>query len=110
MDELSGSLSTLSRGSTAERERRQFDSSGHHFSHTPRRVMSLQEMWEAAAAAAGEEGGGGKYDLHEIIMNQARADRPLPWELCESYEREMIERIDRRQAENNVPLLPMPFC
>lgn len=106
VDELSGSLSALSRDGTVGREAEQFDFSEDAFSHPPRRVLSLQEMWETAAAAAGEFGDG-NCDLHAIIMNQARADRPLPWELCEAYEREMVERIDRRQAENNVPLLPI---
>lgn len=98
VDDLSGSLSTLSRGGTAASE----ESS----TCAPRRIPSLKDMWESAAAAGEGEGS----HLHVIIMRKAQADRPLPRELCEAYEREMVERIDRRQAENNVPIVPMPIC
>ncbi|CAN0177117.1 unnamed protein product [Ectocarpus sp. 12 AP-2014] len=97
VDDLSGSLSTLGRGGTAASEE--------SFTHAPRHIPSLKEMWESAAANEGE----GTH-LHAIIMRKAQADRPLPRELCEAYEREMVERIDRRQAENNVPIVPMPIC
>lgn len=66
--------------------------------------QSVQEMWEAAGGASRQQ------HLHEIIMMKARADRRLAWELCEDYETEMVERVNRRQVENNVPILPMPFC
>ncbi|CBN77135.1 hypothetical protein Esi_0036_0106 [Ectocarpus siliculosus] len=98
VDDLSGSLSTLSRGGTAASE----ESS----TYAPRHIPSLKEMWESAAAAGEGEG----THVHAIIMRKAQADRPLPRELCEAYEREMVERIDRRQAENNVPIVPMPIC
>lgn len=97
VDGLSGSESTLSRGGTATAAG---DLTADVFAHVPRHNQSLKEMWEAT---------GGEHRLHDIVVNKARADRPLPWELCETYEREMIERIDRRQAENNVPILPLPF-
>lgn len=74
-------------------------------------------MWETGGGGGGGDGGGGGKDgegdqdrLYSIIMNKERADRPLPWELCEMYEREMVERIDRRQAENNVPIIPLSIC
>lgn len=70
----------------------------------PRHKQSVKEIWEAAGGVSREQ------NLHEIIMMKARADRPLPWELCEEYETEMVERVNRRQVENNVPILPMPFC
>ncbi|CAM9933123.1 unnamed protein product, partial [Ectocarpus sp. 8 AP-2014] len=98
VDDLSGSLSTLSRGGTAASE----ESS----TYAPRHIPSLKEMWESVAAAGEGEG----THLHAVIMRKAQADRPLPRELCEAYEREMVERIDRRQAENNVPIVPMPIC
>lgn len=99
MDGLSGSLSTLSRGGTATSG--EFGLNADEFAHVPRHNQSLKEMWEAT---------GGEHRLHDIVINKARADRPLPWELCETYEREMVERIDRRQAENNIPILPFPIC
>lgn len=72
-----------------------------------RHKQSVKEIWEAAG------GGGGvsrKQNVHEIIMTKARADRLLAWELCEDYEAEMVERVNHRQAANNVPILPiMPF-
>lgn len=98
MDGLSGSLSTNNRGGTAAAE---FGFATDYFAHVPRQNQSLMEMWETT---------GSEDCLHDIVVNKARADRPLPWELCETYEREMVERIDRRQAENNVPLLPFPIC
>ncbi|CAB1102563.1 unnamed protein product [Ectocarpus sp. CCAP 1310/34] len=98
VDDLSGSLSTLSKGGRAASE----ESS----TNAPRHIPSLMEMWESAAAAGEGEG----THLHAIIMKKVQADRPLPRELCEAYEREMVERIDRRQAENNVPIVPMPIC
>lgn len=97
MDGISGSLSTLSRGGTVTAGAGE---STDEFAHAPRHTQSLKEMWETI---------GGKYCLHDIVINKARADRPLPWELCEAYEREMIERIDRRQVENNIPILPFPI-
>lgn len=66
--------------------------------------QSVVQMWEAAGGASVEQ------DFHEIIMAKERADRPLPSELCDAYEREMTERINRRQSTNNVPILPMPIC
>ncbi|CAM9199147.1 unnamed protein product [Ectocarpus sp. 12 AP-2014] len=98
VDDLSGGLSTLSRGGTVASE----ESS----TYAPRHMPSLKEMWESAAAAGEGEG----THLHAIIMRKAQTDRPLPRELCEAYEREMVERIDRRQAENNIPIVPMPIC
>ncbi|CAM9303601.1 unnamed protein product [Ectocarpus fasciculatus] len=98
MDDLSGSVSTLSRGGTGASEE--------NSTYAPRHIPSLKEMWESAAAAGEGEGS----HLHAIIMRKAHADRRLPRELCEAYEREMVERIDRRQAENNVPIVPMPIC
>lgn len=70
----------------------------------PRHTQSVKEIWEAAGGVSRDQ------NLHEIIMMKARADRLLSWELCEAYEAEMVERVNRRQAENNVPILPMPFC
>lgn len=67
-------------------------------------ARTVKELWEAAGGADQEQ------DVHALVMTKARADRPLPSELCEAFEREMVERINRRQAENNVPILPMPFC
>lgn len=99
MDELSGSLSTLSRGGSATAG--EFGLTTDEFTHVRRHNQSLREMWETT---------GGEHRLHDIVINKARADRPLPWELCETYEREMVQRIDRRQAENNVPILPFPIC
>lgn len=98
MDDLSGSVSTLSRGGTA--------ASKENSTYAPRHIPSLKEMWESSAAAGEGEGS----HLHAIVMRKAHADRRLPRELCEAYEREMVERIDRRQAENNVPIVPMPIC
>lgn len=107
MDELSGSVSTLSRGGTATTAG-EFDFTTDDGTHAPRLTQSIQEMWEAGVG--GDEGEGDQDRLYSIIMNKERADRLLPWELCEMYEREMIERIDRRQAENNVPIIPLPIC
>lgn len=70
----------------------------------PRYPQSIKEMWEAAGRLSDER------DLHAIIMTKARVDRLFPWELCQAYEQDMVERINRRQTENNVPILPMPFC
>eukprot|EP00752_Nemacystus_decipiens_P007285 g6519.t1 len=100
VDGLSGSLSTPSRGGTATTAG-ELDFAAEEFTHVPRHTQSLEEMWEAS---------GGESRLHDIVISKARGDRPLPWELCETYEREMIERIDRRQAENNVPILPFAIC
>lgn len=100
MDGLSGSLSTLSRGGTAGAG--DFGFTADDVAHVPRHNQSLKEMWENS--------GGEDRRLHDIVLNKARADRPLPWELCETYEREMVERIDRRQAEDNIPILPFPIC
>ena len=70
----------------------------------PRQTQSVKEIWEADSGVPREQ------NLHDIIMMKTRADRPLPWELCEAYETEMVERVNRRQVENNVPILSMPFC
>lgn len=69
----------------------------------PRSAKTLKEMWEEAGGANAE------LDLHTMILKKARADRPLPQELCDIYEGEMLERINRRQVENNFPILPPPF-
>lgn len=69
----------------------------------PRHKQSIKEIWDAADGESREQ------NLHKIIMMKARADRLLPWELCQEYETEMVERINHRQVENNVPILPMPF-
>lgn len=106
MDELS--LSTLSRGGTATAAR-DFGFTIVDVTHAQRHTQSLQEMWENGGDGGGGSGEGNGVDedrLYSIIMNKERADRLLPRELCEVYEREMIERIDRRQAENNIPVVP----
>lgn len=43
--------------------------------------------------------------VHALILKKAQADRPLPAELCDAYARRMVDRINRRQACNNVPIL-----
>lgn len=103
VDELSGSLSTDSRRgnlATAGGESG-FDADG--FPRAPRHVQSLAEMWENASEGQDRQ-------LHDIVLMKMRADRPLPCELCEAYEREMVERIDRRQEEKNIPILLLPIC
>ncbi|CAM9466443.1 unnamed protein product [Laminaria digitata] len=70
----------------------------------PRHRQSVKEIWEAAGGMSREQ------NLHEIIMMKARSDRLLSWEVCEAFESEMVERVNQRQVENNVPMLPMPFC
>lgn len=74
--------------------------SGQPEEHHP--TKSVVQMWEAAGGASGSQ------DLHALILTKERADRPLPSELCEAYTRDMVDRINRRQAENNVAI-PMPF-
>ncbi len=104
MDELSGSLSTDNRGGTlaaAGGGEPGFEADG--FPRAPRHIQSLTEMWENASEGKDRQ-------LHDIVLMKMRADRPLPYELCELYEREMVERINRRQAENNIPILPFPIC
>lgn len=117
MDELSGSLSTLSKGGTATTAvEGEFGLTTDDVTYAPRHTQSLQEMWENSDGGGGSSGVCGKDGeddqdrLYSIIMSKERGDRLLPWELCEVYEREMIERIDHRQAENNVPIIPLPIC
>ena len=101
VDELSGSLSMQTTGDTPA-------AAAEGLPHAPRHVQSLKEMWETASSG-GEGSRGQNRQLHDIVLKKMSADRPLPGELCEAYEREMVERIDRRQAENNIPILPLPI-
>lgn len=66
-------------------------------------TQTLAEMWEAAGGASGDE-----HRIHNLILAKERRDRPLPSELCEAYAKDMVDRINRRQTNNNVPI-PMPF-
>lgn len=46
-------------------------------------------------------------DVHDLILVKEAADQPLGSELCEIFEREMLEKITSRQAENNAPFCPV---
>lgn len=67
------------------------------------RTQTLTEMWEAAGGASGDQ-----HRIHRLILAKEKQDRPLPSELCDAYAREMVDRINHRQTNNNVPI-PMPF-
>lgn len=44
-------------------------------------------------------------DMHAFILARERDESPLSSDLCGVYERGMVARINRRQRNNNVPIV-----
>lgn len=67
-----------------------------------KQLQSMVDMLMTTSGAATQ------ISLHDLVLAKEQNDRPLPSELCDVYAQEMIEMINRRQAQNNVPLI-LPF-
>lgn len=69
-----------------------------------RQTQTIAAMWDEAGGSSGRQ-----QIFCELILRKERADRLLPSELCDAYERDMVQRINQRQTNRNVPIA-MPFC
>lgn len=63
-----------------------------------------QQLSVATDQRAASDLWSGHTDLHRLVLAEEENDVPLPSELCAAYAREIIDRINRRQEENNVPI------